>query len=67
MGKKEHFKCKQLNEKGHTDVEIWDYNDNSKIMDLINRIIKKAHDKSLKNYKTEKGSALVLFLYRAVF
>ncbi len=61
-GQKEHFKCKQLNEKGHTDVEIWYYNDNSKILDLIDRIIKKAHDKSLKNYKSEKGSALVFVL-----
>jgi hypothetical protein len=61
-GQKEHFKLKQLNERGYTDVEIWDYNDSSKIMDFIDRIIKKAYDKSLKNYKTEKGSALVFVL-----
>ena len=61
-GQKQHFQSVQLNVKGYSDTEVWDYNDDSKRKELIERIIKTAEGKALKDYETEEGASLVFVL-----
>ena len=61
-GQKENYEAVQLNEKGHTKLEMWDVNDNSQRQQIIERIIVKANDKALKDYSTTEGSSLIFVL-----
>lgn len=61
-GQKAHFKAKQLNEKGRTDVEVRDVNDNTVTNKIIEHVIETANKKALKDYKTPGGSSLVFIL-----
>ena len=49
----------QLNEKGHTDTEVWDINDNKNRQEIIKRVIEVANKKSIKDYNESEGSSLV--------
>lgn len=61
-GQKEHFECKQLNENGHTAVDVWDFHNNSKRLEIIEHIVNTAHKKALKDYNHPEGSSLVFVL-----
>lgn len=61
-GQQAHFAALQLNDKGHTDTEVWDVNDNTKRKQIIDQIIQTANKKSLKDYDVPEGSSLVFIL-----
>jgi hypothetical protein len=51
-----------LNEKGHTDIEIRDVIDDSERQSIINRVIKKAREKALKDYTSQNNSSLIILV-----
>lgn len=61
-GQKEFFQRKQLNEKGYTEVSVWNYNDKTKQNEIIEIILRTAKDKSLKVYEENGDSSLVFIL-----
>jgi hypothetical protein len=61
-GQKQHFQSVQLNKRGYSNPDVWDYNDDSKRIELIKRIIKTAEGKALKDYATEEGASLIFVL-----
>ena len=61
-GQKDHFEALELNEKGHTKLEIRDVNDSSPREQAVERILVKAKNKALKDYSTSQGSSLIFIL-----
>jgi hypothetical protein len=66
-GQKSSYKREQMNKIGHTELEIWDYADNAKRMELINIILKIAEKKSIRDYDYSQGSSLVFILNTAPY
>ena len=60
-GQKVH-KALQLNDQGRTDTEVWDVNDSSPRLKIIERVIQTANKKALKDYDVPEGSSLVFIL-----
>ncbi|HDZ69178.1 MAG TPA: hypothetical protein ENH43_02020 [Phycisphaerales bacterium] len=58
-GQSMHAQGLQLNDKGYTDAEVWDVNDNKNRQEIIERIIEVANKKSVKDYNESEGSSLV--------
>ncbi len=61
-GQKANNQALQLNEKGHTQAEVRDVNDNSHRIQIIERVIQTANKKALKDYETPEGSSLIFIL-----
>lgn len=61
-GQKNHSDALALNKKGHTRLEIRDVNDSAPRDEVIERILKKAKDKALKDYLSSEGSSLIFVL-----
>jgi hypothetical protein len=53
---------RQMNEKGRTDLEIWDYNDNTKQEASVKRTLDIARKKSLRDYRAP-GGATIIFVF----
>ena len=58
-GKERVDKAKQLNQKGYTDLTIWDYEDTSLQEEAINLTISIAKKKTLRDYRSDGGSTLI--------
>ena len=61
-GQKAHYQAVQLNDNGHTELEIRDVNDNTQRNAIIEIIIETASKKALKDYQEQAGSSLVFIL-----
>jgi len=66
-GQKARYAAKELNEKGHTKLEIRDVGDSTPRDEIIERIVNKAKEKALKDYSTAQGSSIVFILDAAPY
>ena len=58
---------KQLNERGYTRVNIWDYNDTSQHQAVISRILEIAEKKAVRDYRESGGSSIIFVVDRSLF
>ncbi len=59
-GRKAVKEGRQLNERGFTDTEVWDHNDISPHIEAVHRALSLGRKKSLRDYRTDGGSTLLL-------
>lgn len=58
-GKERANNAQQLNEKGYTDLTIWDYEDTSLHEEAVRLTISIAKKKALRDYRSDGGSTLI--------
>ncbi len=66
-GKEKKLKAQQLNNKGYSDLKIWDYEDTSLHKEAMQRTISIAAKKSLRDYRAEGGSTLIFVFDTELF
>ncbi len=62
-GKKAIKEGQQLNEKGMTDGECWDFENNIPLREIVNRVLSIAQKKLTRDYRTKKGMSTLLFVF----
>lgn len=61
-GHKEMAAMRLLNDRGYTNIEVRDVDDDSERQAIINRTIEKARDKALKDYTSNGTSSLIILV-----
>lgn len=51
---------RQLNARGMTDTEVWDYNDTAPHLEAVQRALSRGQEKSRNDYRAKGGSTLIL-------
>jgi hypothetical protein len=59
--------ARQMNEKGRTDIEIWNYNDVSKQNEAVKRTLEIAKKKCLRDYRSQGGATIIFVFDHSLF
>lgn len=59
--------AREMNERGRTDMETWDYNDVSKQQAAVKRTLDIARKKALRDYRSEGGSTIIFVFDHSLF
>ena len=59
--------AKQMNKRGYTNLQIWDYDDLSRQQSAVARTIEIAHKKALRDYRCPGGSTIIFVFDRSLF
>ena len=59
--------ARQINDRGHTEFDIWGHDDTTKQRAAVDRILETARKKSLRDYRAEGGSTIIFVMDRSNF